>query len=115
MSFTTLLSSYIVYFIIKRAKILNVFLSFCLIILIFIIGNQIYSKTRNGLFALITERIDADTRTNVVRNFYQDMSTTDWIIGRGIRGQYFCPGIDQSGSGFTLYRNVIDRLLTNDS
>jgi hypothetical protein len=108
MSFTTLFASYIVYVVFKKSRILNIFLSFCLIVLLFIVGSQIYSKTRNGMFALITERIDADTRTNVVQSFYRDMNTTDWIIGRGIKGKYFCPGIDQDGTGFTLYRSVIE-------
>jgi hypothetical protein len=108
MSFTTLFSSYIVYFILKRSRALNVFLSFCFIVLVFIIGSQVYSKTRSGLFALITERFEANTRTNVEQSFYRDMGTTDWIIGRGLSGQYFCPGIDVSGSGFTLYRSVIE-------
>jgi hypothetical protein len=108
MTFTTLFSSYIFYFIANRGKILNVFLSFCLLILLFIFGIEVYSKNSNSLFALITERIDNDTRSGVEKNFYRDMKTRDWIIGKGISGKYYCPGVDQSGTGYSLYRTVIE-------
>lgn len=108
MSFTTLFAAYVQYFISNRKKALNVFLSFLLILLIFIIGIKVYSKTRTGVFALITERIDADTRSYVEKSFYYDMGTADWIIGRGLSGKYYCPGIDPAEGGSAFYRTVVE-------
>ena len=34
------------------------------------------------------------------------MKPTDWAIGKGINGEYFCPGIDEDAP--TNYRNIIE-------
>jgi hypothetical protein len=36
------------------------------------------------------------------------MKTTDWIIGKGMLGEYYCPGIDSGDGTFTAYRGVIE-------
>jgi len=45
-----------------------------------------------------------DTRSGVEICFYQDMGIKDWIIGRGMIGEYFCPGIDPNE--VTSYRGL---------
>ena len=38
---------------------------------------------------------------------YADMTTNDWIIGKGINGKYFCPTIDNVNDA-TGYRESIE-------
>lgn len=62
-----------------------------------------------GIFSSFLLRVNEDTRSGVVLYFLQDMNLKDWIIGKGIDGQYFFP----SEEGFyrkgieTDYLNII--------
>ncbi|MCH7398626.1 hypothetical protein MM236_11525 [Belliella sp. DSM 107340] len=71
----------------------------------FLIGAQILNKS--SFFSSIKERGMEDTRSNVEESFYEDMETVDWIIGRGINGQYYCPGIVWDGDS-SVYRGIIE-------
>lgn len=55
-----------------------------------------------GMFGSIIGRSGEDTRSYVVLYFFDDMNLKDWIIGKGINGQYFCPTED------SFYRNGIE-------
>ncbi len=59
---------------------------------------------------MITDRITEDTRTPVEKCFYDDMKTKDWIIGKGMMGTYYCPGVDDTSSEtvYTDYRSMIE-------
>jgi len=59
-----------------------------------------------GAFEFLLERGLEDTRTKVEICFVNDMKFKDWIIGKGINGEYFCPDIDVSD--VTGYRDVIE-------
>lgn len=59
-----------------------------------------------GLFDQMEERGLEDTRSGVELCFYTDMGFSDWIIGKGMDGEYFCPGIDPDN--VTGYRGVIE-------
>jgi hypothetical protein len=76
------------------------------VFLLGIYGLKVYKDDKNNLFSLITERADEDTRSGVEEYFYKDMDTKSWIIGRGISGEYYCPGID--ADGFSNYRDSIE-------
>jgi hypothetical protein len=52
------------------------------------------------------ERGDEDTRSAVEIYFYDDMKTKDWIIGKGINGEYFAPDIEKEQ--LTNYRSNIE-------
>ena len=106
MSINILIFSYFIYYYAHKVKIIIFLFSLLLILFMYFWGAKIYNENRNGLFAYITERLDEDTRTEVEEYFYQDMNTQDWIIGKGINGQYFCPGIDNNN--VTGYRQVIE-------
>ena len=71
-----------------------------------IYGREILNKNQNGLFSYLIERGDEDTRSDVEVSFVKDMNTKDWMIGRGINGQYFCPDIEEDD--VTGYRSVIE-------
>ena len=65
-----------------------------------------YQTNKNGLFSFIIERGDEDTRTGVEIYLYQDLKMTDWIVGRGINGEYYCPDIEKNQ--LTDYRDYIE-------
>lgn len=69
-----------------------------------LVGAEVLNKS--SLFSTVIDRGFEDTRSTVSDCFYEDMSDKDWIIGKGLMGQYFCPGIDWEAS--SIYRRVIE-------
>ncbi len=106
MSVTNLLCVLIVYLIVTKRTAMVAFI----ILVIALIGYSYYSSLYNqknfGVFNFLVERSDEDTRTGVEDAMKDDMSSTDWIIGKGINGEYYCPNIDQLDA--TGYRNVVE-------
>ncbi len=97
--------SYILYLFTSKSKISIVYLTILIISIGALYTSSIY-KVNNRLFGFILDRGSEDTRTGVELYFYADMKTKDWIIGRGINGEYYCPGIEEDAP--TDYRNVIE-------
>lgn len=48
----------------------------------------VYNLFFETLFGELAERLDADSRGAVLRDFNRDMDTISWIAGRGISGEY---------------------------
>ena len=72
-------------------------------------ASYMQSLSNVGLFSYVMERGEDDTRSGVEVALYADMSTQDWIIGKGISGEYYCPGVeDVNDIGATGYRGVIE-------
>ncbi|MCH7404602.1 hypothetical protein [Belliella aquatica] len=69
-----------------------------------LVGAEVLNKS--SLFSTVMDRGMEDTRSKVSDCFYEDMSTRDWLIGKGLLGQYFCPGVDWDENA--LYRKVIE-------
>lgn len=106
MSIIPLFFTYILYISSNKHKFLSLFLSLIIGLFIIIFGVEFFNANKKGIFGLITERGLEDTRSTVELCFFYDMSTLDWIMGRGINGQYYCPGID--ADDITGYRSVIE-------
>jgi hypothetical protein len=100
----TLIFSFFLYLSSTKQKILVIYLFTLLASLGFLYANKIYNINNNKLLNFIAQRGEEDTRTGVEIYFYNDMQTKDWIIGRGMNGQYYCPGIDDE----TDYRTLIE-------
>jgi hypothetical protein len=101
-----ILSSYLLYLFYSNKKILVLYLSVLVIILGAFYAANIYNIQKSRIFSFIAERGKEDTRTGVELYFYADMTPTDWIIGKGISGEYYCPDIDENA--VTNYRSVIE-------
>jgi hypothetical protein len=83
-----------------RKRALTV-LAFSLVLIFGIVaGISIYQKGGPGIFSYLVERGSEDTRTGVEICMYEDMSSTDWIIGKGLHGEYYCPNIEHDGDNF---------------
>ncbi|WP_439489758.1 hypothetical protein [Algoriphagus sp.] len=62
-----------------------------------------------SFFENISERGMEDTRSNVEDCFKRDMSSYDWVFGKGYNGGYKCPGIDDS-----IFKNGIRKVIETD-
>lgn len=102
---STLLIFFVLYFASSRRKVLIVFLS----IIFAFVGFRFvstYSQGEDSIFNFLSERADEDTRNPVEQCFYSDLKTRDWIVGKGLNGDYFCPIIDEDD--VTGYRDAIE-------
>jgi hypothetical protein len=99
--------AYIMVLIYNKDKLFKLLISFLVLIILISSVTLLYKVQKKGFFGHLDSRMDEDTRTGVEQAFYNDMSTMDWIIGKGINGQYYCPGIDE-GYRVTVYRSAIE-------
>jgi hypothetical protein len=106
MSSAIMILSYFMYYYAHKVKLVVFVISIIVITALYVGGSRIYNKNSSGLFGYLTDRVDEQTRTGVETYFYSDMTTTDWIIGKGIVGEYYCPGIENGE--VTAYRGVIE-------
>jgi len=99
--------AYIIFLFYNKEKLFKFFLSFSMLVLLVSSIALFYSVQKHGFFGHLNSRIDENTRKGIEMAFYNDMSTRDWIIGKGINGYYYCPNIDE-GYRITVYRNAIE-------
>ena len=101
---SSLAAASMIYFIFSKNRVMTIFMSVLVIggIALFFAGRAMPS-----MFSFVMDRASEDTRSGVEQYMSVDMTTKDWIIGKGIHGQYFCPIVitvdDSSG-----YRDVIE-------
>ena len=101
-----LISIYFMYLIETKRKIAVLYFSVLFIILGAFKFSDNYRLGQNKLLSFMLQRGEVDTRTGVELYFYADMDPTDWIIGKGFSGKYFCPNVDRDQ--VTNYRNYIE-------
>ncbi|MEO8764889.1 MAG: hypothetical protein ABI416_11405 [Ginsengibacter sp.] len=105
MSVNILVFTYILY---NYAYKTNMFFKFFPLVIVFFVSIYAMSvfseKSKTGSFSLITQRLKEDTRSDVEKYFYLDMSKKDWVVGKGIDGMYWCP----TGATPDGYRLVIE-------
>lgn len=101
-----LIPAYFQYLFSTKSKVLTVYATILFMISALMYASSIYRIGNNKLFGFIAQRGTEDTRTPVEDYFYSDMKEKDWIIGRGVNGEYFCPDVvpDQE----TNYRSLIE-------
>jgi hypothetical protein len=100
---STVVFSFFSYLFSTKQKILVTYLATLFISMGLLYATSIYNISNNKLLNFIAQRGEEDTRTGVELYFYNDMQIKDWIIGRGLNGEYFCPGIEE-----TDYRSLIE-------
>ena len=98
--------SFLIFLFNTKWKILVIYLFILAVTLGLFYASNMYRINQKGLLGLFENRVDDDTRSGVELYFYNDMKPTDWAIGKGINGEYFCPGIDEDAP--TDYRNIIE-------
>ena len=105
-SLSILMAYFFIYLFYTKYKFLALYLFILSILLALFIASNTYKLGKKGLFSFIAQRGEEDTRTGVELYFYNDMQPKDWIIGKGINGQYYCPDIDLDQ--LTNYRSLIE-------
>jgi len=106
MSSSILVFSFIFYFYANKGNLVKRFLPVLLLPFALIYGINAYQANSSGTFSFINERIDEDSRSGVEKLFFMDMTIQDWIIGKGISGEYAYAGIDENNT--TNRRGVIE-------
>ena len=106
MSFSPLLISYILLLYTQNKKNAIIFFSILFVGFIVLFSYKNYNANTPGIFRLLSDRATSDTRSGVEMFFYRDLTTQDWIIGKGINGKYYCPDIDLGS--VTDYRYMIE-------
>lgn len=71
----------------KGSKVAQIFGCVIVLTLCYII----FTNAQDSFFAILTERGFEDTRTLVEDNMIADMHGWDWIVGRGLFGEYYDP------------------------
>jgi hypothetical protein len=110
MNLSYLMFFYFIYLYVTKIKFTTLVFSLFIISLLTVAGFKFYSANKKDTFSVLTSRINEDTRSAVEICFYDDMKTEDWVIGRGMLGQYYCPGVDEATfqNSYTDYRNMIE-------
>ncbi len=80
-----------IYIISTKKKMLIIIMS---VILVGAGAFYIINVKTPAMFNYLIDRADSDTRTGVEVYMYADMSPLDWVIGKGIKGTYYCPVVD---------------------
>lgn len=106
MSVTNLLCVLIVYLIVTKRTAMVVIIALIIGVIGYFYYSSLYNQSNFGPFNFLIERSDEDTRTGVEDAMKEDMTSTDWIIGKGINGEYYCPSIDELDQ--TGYRTVVE-------
>ncbi|HMI01441.1 MAG TPA: hypothetical protein VK541_03115 [Pedobacter sp.] len=105
MSGSLLMAFYLMSMYVNRTRPAYILYSLLAIFILTVTGFVLFFANTGGIFDSLMGRIDEDTRSTVEICFDQDMTQTDWWIGKGINGEYFCPGIDAPDAD---YRTVVE-------
>ena len=107
LTISPLLFSYMLYLYSQKKKFFTLLIPLLVSIFLLFYGVKNYSATNTPeSLSLLSDRATEDTRSGVETMFYNDMNIQDWILGKGIDGQYFCPGIETGDHA--IYRNMIE-------
>jgi hypothetical protein len=106
MTISPLVITYILLLYSQKKNFIVALLPFLIVMIILTFGGNGNAKSTPRIFRLLSDRATEDTRTGVEEAFYHDMTPQDWIIGKGINGKYYCPGIDIAS--LTDYRSMIE-------
>jgi hypothetical protein len=103
---SVLIAFYFIYLFNVKKKVLLIYLPILILAIGSLYISTLYNINNHKFISFIVSRGDEDTRTGVELYFYDDMKTNNWIIGKGINGEYFCPDIDENQ--LTDYRPYIE-------
>ena len=110
----TALFSYILYITQSGQKWFIILMSIVLGGVLILLGFEIFMANKNGFLYFIINRGLEDTRSSVEECFHEDMGSKDWLIGRGMMGEYFCPNVDSddvTGFRYTIETDYLQIIL----
>jgi len=98
------------YFISAKSKLVSGTLLVGLLLTAIIGGVYVFLNVELEALYYLQDRGVTDTRTGIEVYFYKDMQGLDWVIGRGMLGEYYCPTMESGnyrGTVETDYLNMI--------
>tara|TARA_R110000868_G_scaffold62800_2_gene189631 strand:- start:61759 stop:63024 length:1266 start_codon:yes stop_codon:yes gene_type:complete len=98
------------YFISAKSKLVSGTLLVGLLFTAIIGGVYVFLNVELEALYYLQDRGVTDTRTGIEVYFYKDMQGLDWVIGRGMLGEYYCPTMESGnyrGTVETDYLNMI--------
>jgi hypothetical protein len=101
---------YIFFLLDNNIKLIQKIISLGLVLVVIIGLIYAFNNDSIEMFSLLEERGTDDTRSGVEKNFIDSMEGMDWMIGRGMLGEYYSPTIDVGnyrGTIETDYLNII--------
>ncbi len=98
--------SYLLYIFHSKMKLMIIYLTIFICVLTALYASSVYRPSDSKVFGYLVTRGDEDTRSTVEIYFHNDMKTKDWILGRGVKGEYFCPDVEEDQ--VTNYRSTIE-------
>lgn len=112
MTILPLIVTYIIYLNYSKGILLKVLVFILLAsVLAFFVANwnsTISYLSKSDTAGWFLTRFADDTRSLVEEYFYRDMKPIDWIIGKGINGKYYCPGVVDGPGSVSIYRFGIE-------
>ncbi|GHT43576.1 hypothetical protein AGMMS49965_17620 [Bacteroidia bacterium] len=97
--FFLLFALFLIIFVNKNITLVKKIGFICLAGLIGIAGYVAFVSNQDGMFSKITEKAMEDTRSEVFLGFFLDMDDKDIVIGKGLNGTYYSPGVDEDWVG----------------
>ncbi|NVO20120.1 MAG: O-antigen ligase family protein [Bacteroidetes bacterium] len=97
--------SFLFYYYANKGNLLKRFLPLALLPFFLVYASKFVETNKTNFLGNLYDRLDEDTRSGVVECYLLDMGSNDWLIGRGINGEYFCPLFPDSN---TDYRDSIE-------
>ncbi len=106
MNVIPLLIAYFIYVYNSKAKYKIWIILFSIAVTVIVTNYFIQIYYSDQHFENIQKKSFENTRTGVEECFFRDMTRSEFIMGKGLNGQYYCPGIDQGT--VSMYRSVIE-------
>ena len=112
--FNYLLLSFLLFFFSTERALGQKIIVFILSLIVVFSAYQLFISDSSGTFSNIKARASQDTREIVILAFFADMEESHFLIGKGLDGSYYCPGIDEAFIGMEIthrdadYRDTIE-------
>jgi hypothetical protein len=102
---------YLLYWFNSKRKLLMMILSWSIVVAL--AAGLIYylNTTETNIFDGLEERATEDTRSGVEKYFFMDMKGWDWVIGRGMSGEYYSLTMGVGNHRGTLETDYLNMIL----
>lgn len=101
----------LIYFLSAKSKLLSGTIVIGLLLGAVLGSVYVFLNVDLEAFYYLQDRGVTDTRAGVEFFFYRDMEGLDWVIGRGMMGEYYCPTVSQGNYRGTMETDYLNMIL----
>lgn len=102
---------YVFFLLDRNIKLIQKVLSLIVVFVAVIGVIYMFNNDSIEIFSLLEDRGIDDTRSGVEKNFKDSMEGIDWVIGRGMLGEYYSPTIDVGNYRGTIETDYLNMIL----